>query len=569
MAVPARVQGVCVTDPFSPCEMSVMNKIRYYLHEHTNPPVFLVSLVLTLALVAWGVFAPANLGSWASDGKLLISKYFGWWYLAVVLFFLMFVAVLLITPYGRIRLGKDDDRPFWNRWQWFSMLFTAGMGIGLVFYGVAEPIFHFNSFFSKGVPTNVPEQSDAAVQAMRMTIFHWGFHPWAIYIILGLAMGYFCFRHDLPLRPAAAFYPLIGKGIYGWVGHLIDILAVFGTLFGLATSLGLGASQINAGLAQVFNLPDNWVTKVAIIGLITAVAVGSLMLGVDKGIRRLSVFNMYTAVGLAIVVFIAGPTLFILNYMVQATGDYFQHLAATSLQTWAFNKEGQDWLNDWTLFYWGWWIAWSPFVGMFIARVSRGRTIREFIVGTLLAPVGASIVWFCIFGGTAIHYITKGGNPALQNAGETDALFILLSQLPLADLPGGSIIVGALSLLGILVVAIFFATSSDSGSLVVDMLTNGGDPHPIWQQRLFWACMEGAVAAVLLMAGALGAAGDPLNALRTAAILSGLPFSVVLAFMCWGLIRQLGRDSAPPPDNDAGEDPELDGQHKRTAAAVK
>ena len=258
------------------------------------------------------------------------------------------------------------------------------------------------------------------------------------------------------------------------------------------------------------------------------------MLGVDKGIRRLSVFNMYAAVALALVVFIAGPTLFILDYAVQATGYYLQHLPWTSLRTFAFSDEGHQWLEDWTLFYWGWWIAWSPFVGMFIARVSRGRTIREFILGTLLAPVGASIAWFCIFGGTAIHDIIEGGNQALAAAGKTDAMFILLQQLPI-----DAVLVTALSLLAVIVVAVFFATSSDSGSLVVDMLTNGGDPHPIWQQRMFWAVTEGVVAAILLVAGAMSPDGNPLSALQTASVASGLPFSVVLALMCWGLVRQL------------------------------
>ncbi len=506
-----------------------MANVQAYLKEHTNPPVFLVSLLLILLLAGWGVTAPANLGTVAGSVKTWIATYFGWWYLASVLGFLIFAVILMFSPYGRIRIGKDSERPEWSTWAWFSMLFTAGMGIGLVFFGVAEPIFHF-----QGMPVETDGQGDAAVRAMHMTIFHWGLHPWAIYIVLGLAMGYFCFRHDLPLRPASAFYPLIGNGIYGWVGHLIDILAVFGTLFGLATSLGLGATQINAGLHAVFGVPEGPASQVAIIAGITAVAVASLMLGLDKGIRRLSVLNMYGAVLLALVVFLAGPTLFILDYMVQATGYYLQHLPWTSLRTFAFSNEGHAWLEDWTLFYWGWWISWSPFVGMFIARVSRGRTIREFILGTLLAPVGASIAWFCIFGGTAIHSLIEGGNQALAAAGKTDAMFILLQQLPLAGM-----VVTALSVLAILVVAVFFATSSDSGSLVVDMLTNGGDPHPIWQQRMFWAVTEGVVAAVLLVAGAMNLAGDPLSALQTASVASGLPFSVVLALMCWGLVRQL------------------------------
>jgi len=492
-----------------------MDKLRAYLHEHTNPPVFLVSLLLVVLLVGWGIIAPDHLGQVASATKTWISTYFGWWYLASVTFMLIFVLVLVASPYGRIRLGKDEDRPYWSRWAWFCMLFTAGMGIGLVFFGVAEPIFHFHNEFLTGDQG----PSGAALEAMRMTIFHWGFHPWAVYIVLGLSMGYFCFRHDLPIRPASALYPLIGDGIYGWIGHLVDIMAVFGTLFGLATSLGIGATQVNAGLAAVFGMPIGWPWQVMIIATITAVAVTSVMLGVDKGIRRLSVLNMYLAVLLAVVVFVVGPTLFILNFAVQSTGDYIQNIPITSLRTWAFSEKGQSWLDGWTLFYWGWWIAGSPFVGMFIARVSRGRTIREFILGCLFAPVGASIAWFCIFGGSALFYIIEHGNEPLAGAGTVDALFVLLNQLPIPHA-----VYLTLSMLGIMVVAIFFATSSDSGSLVVDMLTNGGDPHPIWQQRLFWAVTEGAIAAILLIAGSLYAL-QPVSPPRAEATLSALEAS--------------------------------------------
>ncbi len=518
-----------------------MTDIKTYINTHTNPPVFFTSLAMVFVLVGWGVVDPGHLGDTAAATKDWISKYFGWWYMISVFGLLIFALIMMLSSFGRIRIGKDHERPEWSTWSWFSMLFTAGMGIGLVFFGVAEPIFHFNS-----QPIANGGTADSAIKAMHTTIFHWGLHPWAIYIVLGLSMGYFCFRHDLPMRPASAFYPLIGRGIYGWVGHLIDILAVFGTIFGLATSLGLGATQINAGLNSVFGIPIGVTYQVLIIVVITAIAVTSLMMGLDKGIRRLSVVNMWLAILLAAFVFIAGPTLFILEYTVQSLGYYLQNLPATSLRIFAFSEEGHNWINDWTLFYWGWWISWSPFVGMFIARVSRGRTIREFVLGTLLAPVGASIAWFCTFGGSAIHNIIDGGNQALTNAGQTDALFILLEQLPIGHL---SALI--LSLLAVLVVAIFFATSSDSGSFVVDMLTNGGDPHPIWQQRMFWAITEGAVAAVLLVAGAMAASGNPLSALQTAAVTSGLPFSFVLVFMCWGLFRQLQQDTIPPHPNAA------------------
>jgi choline/glycine/proline betaine transport protein len=512
-----------------------MDRIRAYLNEHTNPQVFLISAVLVFAFVAWGVAAPGNLGAIAEAVMAWIATYFGWWYTLVVTGFVVFVVVLMLSPYGRIKLGKDKEEPEWSTWAWFSMLFTAGMGIGLVFFGVAEPIFHFNS-----PPTGGGGTPRAAIEAMNITFFHWGLHPWAVYIVMGLSMGYFCFRHDLPLRPAVAFYPLIGTRIYGWLGNLIDILAVFGTLFGLATSLGLGASQINAGLNTVFGLPEGAAWQVVIIGVVTAIAVVSVMLGLDGGIRRLSVFNMYLAIALAVVVFLAGPTLFILKFMVSSAGHYIQNLPETSLRMFTFSQEGSDWLSSWTLFYWGWWIAWSPFVGMFIARVSRGRTIRQFIIGCLLAPTGASIAWFTIFGGSALYYILEGGNEALAGAGTNDAMFVLLAQLPL-----GTGLAVMLSLLAILVVSVFFATSSDSGSLVVDMLTNGGNPDPLWQQRLFWAVLEGVVAAVLLVAGTM-TAGNPLSALQTASVTSGLPFSVILALMCWGLVRQLGAEIIPP-----------------------
>ena len=512
-----------------------MANINSYLKEHTNPPVFLTSVAMVVAFVAWGVFAPGNLGTIANSIMNFITVYFGWWYVAAMTGFVVFVLVLMFSPYGRIKIGKDHEEPEWSTWGWFSMLFTAGMGIGLVFYGVAEPIFHFNS-----PPVGEGGTSEAAVTAMNITFFHWGMHPWAMYIIVGLSMGYFCFRHDLPLRPASAFYPLIGNAVYGKLGNAIDILAVFGTLFGLATSLGIGATQINSGLNAVFGLPTSAGWQVIIIGVVTAIAVASVMAGLDAGVRRLSVINMYLAILLAVVVFVVGPTLFILEMIVGSTGHYIQHLPETSLRMFAFSKDGGEWINSWTIFYWGWWIAWSPFVGMFIARISRGRTIRQFIMGALFAPTGASIVWFTIFGGSALDLIMDGGNEALSNAGTTDAMFVLMEQLPL---PGAFITL--FSLLAVLVVAIFFATSSDSGSLVVDMLTNGGDPHPIWQQRLFWAVTEGAVAAILLVAGA-AVGGNPLSALQTAAVTSGLPMSIIIVFMSWGLVRQLRTEEIPP-----------------------
>ncbi|MEX1082334.1 MAG: BCCT family transporter [Halofilum sp. (in: g-proteobacteria)] len=512
--------------------------IGHYLQKHTNPPVFITSALVALAFVVWGVSAPSNLGEVAGTVNSWITNAFGWWYMIVATFFLVFVLVLLFSRWGHIRLGPDDSEPEWKTWSWFSMLFTAGMGIGLVFFGVAEPIFHFNS-----PPVGEGGSGQAALEAMGTTLFHWGFHPWAVYIVVGLSLGYFCFRKGMPMRPASALYPLIGNAIYGPVGHVIDILAVFGTLFGLATSLGLGATQINSGLNAVFGVPIGATSQVIIIGAITAVAVGSVMAGIDHGIRRLSVINMFLAIGLAVFVFVVGPTIFILEFMVSSTGHYLQHLPEKSFQMYSFSEAGSDWMGSWTLFYWGWWISWSPFVGMFIARVSRGRTIRQFIGGTLLAPVGASVAWFAIFGGSAMRYILDDSNNPLAGAGTTDAMFLLMEQLPVWPILGT-----VFSLLAILVVSLFFATSSDSGSLVIDILTNGGDPHPIWQQRLFWAVLEGVVAAILLAAGwaAAGSADAALGPLQTAAVTTGLPFSVVMVFMCWGLMRALHQETAVP-----------------------
>jgi len=513
--------------------------MRDYLRRHTNLPVFLFSAILALAFVSWGVMAPSHLGTIASDINNWITQVFGWWYMLCASGFLVLVLILMCSRWGRIRLGPDDSRPEWSTLSWFSMLFTAGMGIGLVFFGVAEPVFHLNN-----PPVGEGGTSQAALKSMEITVFHWGLHPWAIYIVVGLSLGYFCFRRGLPMRPAAALYPLIGKHIYGPVGHLIDILAVFGTLFGLATSLGLGATQINAGLNDVFGMEIGATSQVIIIGLITAVAVTSVMLGLDAGIRRLSVLNMYLASLLAVFVFVVGPTIFILELMVNSTGNYLQHLPENSFQMYSFSPAGSEWLGNWTLFYWGWWISWSPFVGIFIARVSRGRTIRSFIGGTLMAPVGASIVWFAIFGGSALERILSDPDNPLMDAGTNNAMFILLSQLPVWP------VLGTLaSLLAILVVSLFFATSSDSGSLVVDMLTNGGDPHPRKAQRLFWAVLEGVIAAVLLAAGwaVAGDATAALNPLQTAAVAMGLPFSLALVLMSWGLIRGLSQEHAHSP----------------------
>ncbi|HSL01366.1 MAG TPA: BCCT family transporter [Rubrobacteraceae bacterium] len=499
-----------------------------YLRRHTNPPVFITSAVVILVFLAAGVFFTAQTEAAAGALQGFISTYFGWFYVIGVSFFLIFVVGLLFTRYGRIRLGSDESRPEYGNVAWFAMLFTAGMGIGLVYFGVAEPVAHFNS-----PPVGEGGTDQAAREAMNLTFFHWLLHPWAIYIVLGLALAYFSFRRGLPLRPSAAFYPLLGDRINGPIGYAVDILAVFGTIFGIATSLGIGAQQINAGLNTLFGVPNGTGVQILLVLGITAIAVTSLMLGIDRGIRRLALINMWLAAALALFVFAVGPTLFILNSFASDVGYYLQNLIGTSFNMFTTSEGGSAWQASWTLFYWGWWISWSPFVGMFIARISRGRTIREFIVGTLLAPVGASAVWFVIFGETAIHRMLFGNGSAIAEAESSNALFVLLQGLPIPD-----VLFYVTALVGIVVVVLFFATSSDSGSLVVDILTNGGDPDPVWQQRLFWALLEGAVAAVLLLVGGL-------TALQTASITVGLPFALVLLVMCYSLIKGLQQERLP------------------------
>jgi choline/glycine/proline betaine transport protein len=502
-----------------------------YLREHTSPPVFVSSAVIALALVGWGVLSPATLSTAADAVNSFIVENFGWLYIFSASGFLIFVVVLMVSRYGRIRLGPADSKPEYGTISWFAMLFTAGMGIGLVYYAVSEPVSYLQE-----PPIGPGGTPEAAQNAMFLTFFHWGLHPWAIYIVLGLAMGYFAFRKGLPLRPASALYPLIGERINQWPGYLVDVLAVFGTLFGLATSLGLGAQQVGAGLEAVFGITNATPLHVTLILLITAVATVSVLLGIDKGIRNLSLINLWLAFALMVFVFAFGPTRDLLNTTVTNVGYYLQNLAGQSFQTYPGDAAAQEWQASWTLFYWGWWISWSPFVGMFLARISYGRTIRSFIAGALFAPVGASMVWLTVFGDTALSALLQNPTNPLAEASTETGMFVLLQQLPVAG-----IVTTLASLLAIVIVVLFFATSSDSGSLVIDILTNGGDPNPRWQQRTFWAVLEGVIAAVLLFAGA-AAGADALSALQTASILAGLPFSLVLVAMCVGLVKAMSTE---------------------------
>lgn len=494
-----------------------------------DPAVFYVSAALMVAFVLVGAFATEALGNVATAIQSGIVSRFGWLYILVVGVFPALAIYLMLSRFGSVRLGKDSDRPEYGVIAWLSMLYGAGLGIGLVFYGVAEPLLHYAT-----PPLAEPQTQAAAEDALLFTIYHWGFHPWAIYIVMGLALAYGTFRRDLPLTVSSTLHPLIGNRIYGPIGKTVDILAVFGTLFGLATSLGLGASQIASGLNAVAGIEGGTGVQMVIIAVITGMATLSVVAGLDKGIRRLSLANSGLALMLMAFVILVGPTLAVMNALPQNFGTYIQELIGTTFFAEAY--DGGDWQASWTLFYWGWWVSWSPFAGMFIARISRGRTIREFVAGTMLVPTVITIVWFTGFGNAALEFQTNGTADmvgAVQENAST-SLFVLLEHLPLPLLS---------SCLALVVITLFFVTSSDSASFVIDMITSGGDPNPPVVQRVFWVVSEGAVAAILLLVGGLGA-------LQTASLTTGLPFTLVLVAISVALVKTLRENEALPHQAD-------------------
>lgn len=484
-----------------------------------NPPVFIGSTILVFVFVIFTMIYPEKTGEIFSMIQGWIIDTAGWFYILAVATYLVAVVMIAGSAYGKIKLGPDHSEPDYSYASWIAMLFSAGMGIGLMFFGVAEPIMHFNA-----PPAAEGGTIEAAREAMKLTFFHWGLHAWAIYAVVALALAYFAFRHNLPLTLRSSLYPIIGDRIYGPIGHAVDIFAVLGTIFGVATSLGLGVMQINSGIEYLFGIPNTVFVQISLIAIITLFATISVVMGLDGGIKRISELNLALAALLVLFVLIAGPTLFIFQTFVQNTGAYISDIVNKTFNLYAYDPTG--WIGGWTLFYWGWWIAWSPFVGMFIARISRGRTIREFVTGVLLIPVGFTFIWFTVFGNSAIFFVLIEGYTGLIDAVSADtsvALFQFFEHLPFSWVA---------SMLATILVITFFVTSSDSGSLVIDIITSGGDQDPPVWQRIYWALSEGVVAAALLLAGGL-------VALQTASIASALPFSVVLLFVLWGLVRSL------------------------------
>ncbi len=486
-------------------------------------PVFFSAAAFNVALIFFAGIWTKTAGDLFQVVLNFITTYFGWYYILTTAGILMFVVWLAFSRYGRIRLGKPQDEPEYSRFAWLAMLFAAGMGMGLVFWGVAEPLFHYQF-----PPTASPRTDQAIAEGMRFSFFHWGFHPWAVYVIFGLGVALLHFRNGLPLAPRSLLYPLLGNHIYGWIGHVTDAFCTVGTLLGVATSLGLGAMQINAGLTQVAGVAYALDIQIAIIVVITIIATASTVSGVSRGIKYLSILNVCFMLLLLGFVFFAGPTLYQLKTFVFGMGDYLLHIVPTSL--WIDFRADSDWQANWTLFYWGWWISWSPFVGIFIARISRGRTLREFIIFVLLVPTCINCFWFAVFGGTALHLDQSShgelGQPVIENAAMS--LYVLLERLPWGDV---------MQWIGLFLIVIFFITSSDSGSFVDDMVTSGGNPNPPVANRIFWGVSEGAAASVLLLAGGL-------KALQSASISAGLPQSLLLIVACFGLAKYLSQSMA-------------------------
>ncbi|CAM0555178.1 BCCT family transporter [Vreelandella titanicae] len=486
--------------------------------------VFSISAVIVLLFVVLTLALQETVAPIYQNIFDFLTGNLSWFFILAANIFVILCIGLIFSPLGKIRIGGADAKPDFTYMGWFSMLFAAGMGIGLMFFGVNEPLTHFGTSFDGGswAPLAGAEGNAAGAEALAMaaTIFHWGLHPWAIYAVVALSLALFSFNKGLPLSMRSVFYPILGERVWGWPGHVIDILAVFATLFGLATSLGLGATQAAAGLTYLFGAPESDITMILLIIGITMIAIGSIVAGVDKGVQLLSKINIILAAMLLFFVIAVGPTLMIATGFFENLWNYAVHLPALSNP---FGREDANFSQGWTAFYWAWWISWSPYVGMFIARVSRGRTVREFLVSVMLVPSTVSVLWMTTFGGTAIDQYVSQGIEAVRDAGVDLQLFIMLEQLPLSQIT---------SFVAIVLVIVFFVTSSDSGSLVIDSITAGGKVDAPTPQRVFWAIIEGAIAIALLLGGGL-------TALQTMAVSTGFPFTIILLVACYAIIKGL------------------------------
>ncbi len=497
-------------------------------------PVFAISALSVVIFVIGTLAFPETATSAFAAMMAWVTTRFDWFFILTANLFLVFCVAIAVSPYGKIRLGGPDARPDFTTSGWLAMLFAAGMGIGLLFWSVGEPMTHFASSVAEdaaGPDSWAPlgglagDVAGSARLGLAATLYHWGLQAWAIYAIVGLALALFAFNKGLPLAIRSAFYPIFGERVWGPIGHAIDTLAVLATLFGLATSLGLGAEQINAGLFYLYGVPVSSMAKIIIIAVITAVALVSVLRGLDGGVKVASEINMGLAFVLLVAVFFLGPTGAILSRLGDSVVSYFAYLPALSMP---FGREDANFAQGWSSFYWAWWVSWSPFVGMFIARVSRGRTVREFIVCVLLVPSAVCIIWMSIFAGVAFDQYINDGYTAVADAELPVKLFAMFDELPLAQVT---------SLIGIILVAVFFITSSDSGSLVIDAITAGGKTDGPVPQRVFWCVFEGLVAIALLLGGGLAA-------LQSMVVTTGFPFTFVLLLMCVSIVIGLRSERA-------------------------
>ncbi len=483
-----------------------------------HPPVFWPAAVLSVLFIAVTLLVGDPMKAVFSGLQGFISNNFGWFLVLAVNCYLFFMIFLAFSRFGSIRLGGKDAIPDFSRLSWFAMLFSAGMGIGILFWSVAEPIYHFIE-----PPYGGESAAETAGLAMKITFLHWGLHPWGIYALVGMSLAFFAFNRKMPLAVRSIFHPLLGDKVFGFWGNCIDVLAVLATLFGLATSLGFGVRQVNAGFNHLFGLPDTIGMQVFLVAAITLGATLSVVSGLDRGVKRLSELNINIGGLLLVFLLVLGPSVMILDAFVQNIGMYLEDFFRTSF--WTESYLDSHWQNSWTVFYWAWWISWSPFVGMFIARISKGRTVREFVLSVLIIPSLITFLWITAFGGSALslEMQTAGSISGAVQENVAVAIYALLEQFPFSLVS---------NTLAVVLVISFFVTSSDSGSLVVDAFTSGGKLNSPVVQRVFWAGMEGAVAAVLLVGGGLAA-------LQTAAISTGLPFALLLFIMGFSLYKGL------------------------------
>ena len=482
-------------------------------------PVFAISAIVILVFVIGAISFPIMAKEVLDGAKLWSINNFDWLFMISGNIFVIFCLLLIVLPVGKIRLGGENAKKDFSTMSWFSMLFAAGMGIGLMYWSVAEPVAYYTAWWH--TPLNVVARTPEAKElAMGATMFHWGLHPWAIYAVVGLSLAFFSYSKKLPLTMRSAFYPILKERVWGWPGHIIDILAVFATIFGLATSLGLGSQQVASGLNFLFDINKGVETQIAIIFVITTIAIVSVVRGLEGGVKILSNFNIILAFILVLFVILVGPTLNILTGVGTTLSNYASNIFALSNP---IGRTDSDWYHGWTVFYWAWWIAWSPFVGMFIARISKGRTVREFLIAVLLIPTIVTAIWMSTFGLTALDQVINNIGVLTNGIGDKSlAMFQMLENLPFSS---------KTSLLAIFLVIIFFLTSSDSGSLVIDSITAGGKLDAPVTQRIFWASIEGLVAIALLYAGGT----EALNALQAGSITTALPFTIVLLVMCYSL----------------------------------